>query len=102
MKPKDDTQPGASDAARRQQCIRRALQVQAPPWRQSTLEPSTNADEMDTEEPCTSSSKRVKTTMGLEICVLEPMDDVFGSALHGPRLRTPTSPSTTMTMCRQR
>ena len=48
------------------------------------------------------SSKLVKTTMGLEICVLEPMDDVFGLALHGPRLRTPTSPSTTMTMRRQR
>ena len=34
-------------------------------------EPSTNDDEMDTEELCTMPSKRAKTIMGLEICVLE-------------------------------
>ena len=36
---------------------------------------------MDTEEPCTTPSKRAKTMMGLEICVLEAMDDVFDPIL---------------------
>ena len=36
------------------------------------------------EEPCTTPSKRAKTNMGLEICVLQAMDDVFDPALGGP------------------
>ena len=33
--------------------------------------------EMSAEEPCTAQVKRVKTIMGLEICVLEAQDDVY-------------------------
>ena len=43
--------------------------------------PSTNDDEVDTEEPWTTPSKRATTVMGLKICVLEAMDDVFDPIL---------------------
>ena len=43
-------------------------------------EPGTNDDAMDTEESSATRSKRVKPTMGSEICVLETMDDVFNPA----------------------
>ena len=33
--------------------------------------------EMNAEDPCAAQVKREKTTMGLEICVLEALDDVF-------------------------
>ena len=33
--------------------------------------------EMNAEDPCAAQVKRAKTTMGLEICVLEALDDVF-------------------------
>ena len=33
--------------------------------------------EMDAEDPCAAQVKRAKTTKGLEICVLEALDDVF-------------------------
>ena len=36
------------------------------------LELSTNDDEMDTEEPCTTPSERATTIVGLEICVQKP------------------------------
>ena len=33
--------------------------------------------EMNAEDPCAAQVKRAKATMGLEICVLEALDDVF-------------------------
>ena len=33
--------------------------------------------EMNAEDPCAAQVKRAKTIMGLEICVLEALDDVF-------------------------
>ena len=39
---------------------------------------------MDNEESCATPSKRGKTIMGLEVCVLEAMDDVFDATLREP------------------
>ena len=46
-------------------------------------EPGTKDDDMDTEEPCTTRSKRAKTIMGREMCVQEPMDEVFDLTFGG-------------------
>ena len=39
--------------------------------------PDPHGDDMDTVESCTTPTKRAKTIMGLESCVLEARDDVF-------------------------
>ena len=46
--------------------------------------PGTNDEEMDTGEPCKTPSQMGRTILGLEICVLEPMDDEFEPTLGGP------------------
>ena len=40
--------------------------------------------EMNAEDPCAAQVKRAKTTMGLEICVLEALEDVFDESPEKP------------------
>ena len=40
--------------------------------------------EMNAEDPCAAQVKRAKTIMGLEICVLEALDDVFDEPTETP------------------
>ena len=70
---------GASSRARREQWVRRPsrCRLQLHSDAVARPDPGTHNDEVDTEEPCVTPSKRVKTIMELEICVLEAMDDVF-------------------------
>ena len=59
--------------------------------------------EMNAEDPCAAQVKQAKTIMGLEICVLEALDDVFDEPPETPtNLVHLAKTRQTKTLCRQK
>ena len=65
MKPQDNAQPQATATTPMSVPMEQVV-----PGRERGM----NDDELDTEEPCTTPSKRAKTIVGLLNCVLEPLE----------------------------